>query len=160
MNIRVRNELLIYQRTTQGMMTQWFPAFEEFQDTEVIKQAMSASFFWDKDWILLVDYLEKCATITADYYVALLDKLKQQLVSKHRGKLSKGILFLQGIVAAHKAAITHKKLADLHFEVLKHPTNSPDLAPSDYYLFSDLEKHLKRRKFSSIAEATSTADGW
>jgi hypothetical protein len=62
---------------------------------------------------LLVDYLEKCASITAKYYSALLDKLKQQLVSK----LSKGILFLKDNAAPHKVAITHQKLADLHFEV-------------------------------------------
>jgi hypothetical protein len=31
-------------------------------------------------------------TITAKYYVALLDKLKQLLVSKHRSKLFKGII--------------------------------------------------------------------
>jgi hypothetical protein len=50
---------------------------------------MLASVFWVKDGILLVDYLEKGATITAEYYVALLDKMKQQLVSKRPGKLSK-----------------------------------------------------------------------
>jgi hypothetical protein len=50
-----------------------------------------ASVFWDKDGIFLVDYLEKGENITAKYYVALLDKLKQQLVSKRRGKLSKEI---------------------------------------------------------------------
>jgi hypothetical protein len=43
-----------------------------------------ASVLKDKDDILLVDYLEMGATITARYCVALLDKLKQQLVSKHR----------------------------------------------------------------------------
>jgi hypothetical protein len=48
-----------------------------------------ASVFWDKDEILLLDYLEKGAKITAKYYIALLDKPKQQLVSKRRGKLSK-----------------------------------------------------------------------
>jgi histone-lysine N-methyltransferase SETMAR len=85
--------------------------------------------------------------------------LKQQLVSKRRGKLSKGILFLQDNAAPHKAAITHHKLADLHFEILKHPTYSPDLAPSDYYLFPNLKKHLDGRKFSSIEEALA-ADGW
>jgi histone-lysine N-methyltransferase SETMAR len=61
--------------------------------------------------------------------------------------------------AAHKAAITHQKLADLHFEVLKHLAYTPDLAPSDYYLFPNLKKHLKGRKFSSIQEAVSAADG-
>jgi hypothetical protein len=46
-----------------------------------------ASVFWDKDGILVVDYLEKGATITAKFYIALLDRLKQQLVSKCRSKL-------------------------------------------------------------------------
>jgi hypothetical protein len=36
-----------------------------------------AFVFWDKDGILLIDYLENGATITVEYYVALLDKLKQ-----------------------------------------------------------------------------------
>jgi hypothetical protein len=67
--------------------------------------------------------------------------------------LSEAILFLQD-----KAAITNQKLADLHFEVLKHPAYSSDLAPLDYYLFSNLKKHLKDRKFSSIEEATLAAD--
>jgi hypothetical protein len=42
---------------------------------------MLASVFWDKDGILHVDDLRNGATITANYYVAFLDKLKQQLVS-------------------------------------------------------------------------------
>jgi hypothetical protein len=46
-----------------------------------------ASVFWDKDRILPVGYLEKGATITVKYCIALLDKLKQQLVSIRRGKL-------------------------------------------------------------------------
>jgi hypothetical protein len=53
-----------------------------------LKMNASWSVFRDKNGILLIDYLEKGATITAKYYVALLDKLKQQLVSKRREKLS------------------------------------------------------------------------
>jgi histone-lysine N-methyltransferase SETMAR len=109
-----------------------------------------ASVFWDKDGIWVVDYLEKGATITAKYYVARLHKLMQQLFSKRRGKLSKVIWFLQEDATPHKAAITHQKLADLHFEILKLPAYSPYLAPSDYYLFPN----LKGRKFSSTEEAT------
>jgi hypothetical protein len=65
-------------------------------------------------------------------YIALLDEMKQQLVSKRRGKFSNGLLFHQNNAAPHKAAITHQKLADLHFEVLKHLACSPDLASLDY----------------------------
>jgi histone-lysine N-methyltransferase SETMAR len=72
----------------------------------------------------------------------------------------KGILFLQGNAALHIAAIMHQKLADLHFEVLKHPAYSPDLAPMDYYLFPNLKKHLMGRKFLSAEKAILAADGW
>jgi hypothetical protein len=82
------------------------------------------------------------------------------VVSKHRGKLSKRILFLQDSAAAHKAAITHQKLAGLYFEFLKHSAYSPDLVSSDYCLFPNLKKHLKGRTFSNIEEAKLAADGW
>jgi hypothetical protein len=47
-------------------------------------------------------------------------------------------------------------LANLHFEILKHAAYSPDLDPSDYYLFPN----LKGIKFLSTEETTSAADGW
>jgi histone-lysine N-methyltransferase SETMAR len=53
-------------------------------------------------------------------------------------RLSKGIFTLQDNAAPHKAAITHQKLANLHFEVLKHPAYSPDVAHSEYYIFPNL----------------------
>jgi hypothetical protein len=93
------------------------------------------SVFWDKDGILLVDYVEKGATIMAKYCVALINKLKQQLVSK----LLSAIMFLQDNAAPHKAAITHHKLADLHIGVLK---------------------HFEGREFSSTEETTLAADRW
>jgi hypothetical protein len=54
-----------------------------------------ASVFWDKNGLLLVDYLENGATIMAKYCVALIDKQKQQLVSKRRGKFRKESCFFK-----------------------------------------------------------------
>jgi transposase len=99
--------------------------------------------------------MEKGVVMTAEYCVALLDKLNQQLVSKRRDKLWKGILLLQDNAAHHKAAITHQKLGDLHFEVLEPPACSPGLAPSDYCLSPNLKKQS-----SSTEEGTLAADGW
>jgi hypothetical protein len=56
---------------------------------------MSASFFQDKDRILLVDNLEKVATIMA---VALLDILKQKLVSTIQASIQKGSCFLKAML--------------------------------------------------------------
>jgi hypothetical protein len=73
---------------------------------------------------LVTDYLEKGAMIMTKYYIAFLDKLKQQLVSKHRGKLWKGILSFQDNVAPLRAAIAHQKLANLLCEFVKHPAQT------------------------------------
>jgi hypothetical protein len=56
------------------------------------------SVFWDKDGILFADYLKR----GAKYYIALLDKLKKQLVSKHQGKLSNESCFFKTMLPLRK----------------------------------------------------------
>jgi hypothetical protein len=121
------------------METELFLASKEVK-AQKSSSKLLASIFREKDTILLVDYLEKVVTITGKYNVALLDKLKQQLVSKLQGKLSKGIVLLQENAAPHKATIIPHKLAYLHTEVLKHQTYSPDMAPSDYTWLSTYDR--------------------
>ena len=76
------------------------------------------------------------------------------------GKVTKGVLFLHDNAPAHRALATRKKLAYLGFQCLDHPPYSPDLATSDYHLFPGLKKQLKRRHFSSDAEAIAAAETW
>ena len=52
-----------------------------------------ASIFWDKDGILLIDYLPKGQTINAEYYSSLLVQLKDILMEKRLWKVIKGALF-------------------------------------------------------------------
>jgi histone-lysine N-methyltransferase SETMAR len=65
------------------------------------------------------------------------------LKEKHRGKFTKGVLFLHDNAPAHQAHATQNKLAYLEFQCLDHPSYSPDLAPSNYHLFLGLKKQLK-----------------
>jgi histone-lysine N-methyltransferase SETMAR len=48
------------------------------------------------------------------------------------------------------------KLRDLHYQLLEHPHYSPDLAPSDFYLFPK----LAGQRFSSKQEATAAVEGY
>jgi len=86
--------------------------------------------------------------------------MKDILKEKRRWNFTKGVLFLHDSAPAHRAIATQKKLAYLGFQCFDHPLNSPDLAPSDYHLFSGLKKQLKVRHFSSDAEVTATAETW
>lgn len=44
---------------------------------------------------------------------------------------------------ALSAAQTQATIRELGFEVLPHPPYSPDLAPSDYWLFGEMAKQLR-----------------
>jgi len=76
------------------------------------------------------------------------------------GKVIKWVLFLHNNAPAHRALATQKKLAYLAFQCLDHPPYSPDLALSDYHLFSRMIKQLNVRHFSSDAEVIATAETW
>jgi histone-lysine N-methyltransferase SETMAR len=50
------------------------------------------------------------------------------------------------------------KLRDLHYELLEHPPSSPDLAPSDIYLFPKRKLFLAGQRFSSNQEVIAVVE--
>ena len=52
------------------------------------------------------------------------------------------------------------KLRDLHYELLKHPPYSPDLAPSDFYLFPKFKLFLAGQRFFLTQEAIEAVVGY
>ena len=69
-------------------------------------------------------------------------------------------LFQQDNAAVHKSMKTMVKLNDLRFELLPHPPYSPDLAPSDSYLFADLKKMLQGKRFNSDDEVIAATEAY
>ena len=55
--------------------------------------------------------------------------------------VTKGVLFLHDNAPAHRTLATQKKLAYPDVQCLDHPPCSPDLAPSDYHLFSGIKSN-------------------
>jgi histone-lysine N-methyltransferase SETMAR len=51
-----------------------------------------------------------------------------------------------------------EKLRDLHNELLEHPSYSPDLAPSDFYLFPKHKLFLAGQRFSSNEETIAAVE--
>lgn len=119
-----------------------------------------ASVFWDANGILLVDYLEKGRTINSEYYCALLDKLRAAIDEKRPSTKRKKILFLQDNAPCHASHLTTSKILSLHFELLPHPPYSPDLAPSDYFLFPNLKKHLSGKKYETNDELIAETEAY
>jgi histone-lysine N-methyltransferase SETMAR len=51
-----------------------------------------------------------------------------------------------------------EKLRDLYYALLEYPPYSPDLAPSDFYLFPILKLFLAGQRFSSNQDAIAAVE--
>ena len=60
----------------------------------------------------------------------------------------KGVIFHQDNATPHTSLATRQTLLRLGWEVMLHPPYSPDLAPSDYYLFRSLQNSLNGKTFN------------
>ena len=58
----------------------------------------------------------------------------------------------------HVAKDVKKCLEDLKWEVLPHPPYSPDLEPSDYYLFRSMQHDLTDQHFRNFDEVKNWTD--
>ena len=71
-----------------------------------------------------------------------------------------GVLLLHDNAPMHRSQIAAAVIRTCGFEQLDHPPYSPDLAPSDYYLFANLKKELRGRRFLSDKEVTDYVTEW
>ena len=119
-------------------------------------EKVMASVFWDAKGIVFIDYLQKGKTINGEYYAKLLRELRQVIKSKRPGKLTKGVLLHQDNAPAHKSLVAMSAVQDCGFELIDHPPYSPDLPPSNYFLFPNLKKHLAGKWYKSDDDVIST----
>jgi hypothetical protein len=71
---------------------------------------------WDKDGILLIDYLPKGQTINAENYSSLLVQLKEIFKEIHHGNITNVVLFLHDNTPTPWALATQKILNYLGFQ--------------------------------------------
>ena len=79
---------------------------------------------------------------------------------KRQGKLSKGILLQQDNARVHTCKIAMDAVKRNGYEVIPHPAYSPDLAPSDYFLFPNLKKDICGCHFQSNEEVVAAVEEW
>jgi hypothetical protein len=56
--------------------------------------------------------------------------------------------------------VVKEHLEQQKWEVLSHPPYSPDLAPSDYYLFRSMASGLASQRFQNFAEVQNWVANW
>ena len=93
--------------------------------------------------VIMIGYLEQGSTINSAYYAGKLRRLSQKIARKRRGKLTRGVLLLQDNAPAHTSQVAMTAATGCGLEIRPHPPYSPDIAPSDFYLFPKLKSHLR-----------------
>ena len=136
-----------------------FPRPKKFKTQSSAGKVMS-TVFWDAQGVIMLDLVAKKSTITGAHYANLLDSLRIVIREKRRGKLSKGILLQQDNARVHTCKIAMDAVEQNGYELIPHPAYSPDLAPSDYFLFPNLKKDIRGRHFRSNEEVVAPVEEW
>ncbi|GBL90856.1 Mariner Mos1 transposase [Araneus ventricosus] len=129
------------------------------------RQTLSArklmvTVFWDAQGILLIEFMTRGTTINSEVYCRTLKKLKRAIQNKCRGLLSSRVVLLHDNVRSHTAVRTGEVLRKFKWDVFQHPPYSPDLAPSDFHLFTAMKKWLGREHFADDEELKNAVTHW
>ncbi|XGW09063.1 hypothetical protein V3C99_011401 [Haemonchus contortus] len=108
------------------------------------------SCWWSRKGMEHWELLEKGQTINATMYVEQLQKLKAH-IDRTRGKNAE-VYFHHDNARPHTAKATQAELEKYDWVVIPQAPYSPDLAPSDYWLFSHLQRSLNGKKFETKDE--------
>lgn len=117
-----------------------------------------ASVFWDARGIIFIDYVENDKT--GPSYSSLLDRLKSEIAEKRPHLMMEKIFYHHDNTPAHSSLDAQAKLSAVGFELVPQPPDSPDLAPSNFYLFPNLKKWLTGQRFYSTEELIAETNAY
>ena len=126
--------------------------------TQPAADKVMATVFWDAKGVIMLDFLPKKSTISGMYYANLLDQLRTAIREKRRGKISKGVLLQQDNARFPPCKVAMDAVERNGYELIPHPAFSPDLAPSDFFLFPNLNKDIRGLHFRSDEEVVTAVE--
>jgi hypothetical protein len=76
------------------------------------------------------------------------------------GMLTDGVVLLQDNARPHTAARTNALIKLFNWEIFDHPSYSPYLVPSDYYLFTKMKFWLGTQRFHANEGLMDGVNNW
>lgn len=114
---------------------------------------LMVTVWWTARGIVHFSFLPRGKTINKWVYCDQLTEMDEQLRKKQPSLINRhGVILLHDNAKPHVAGVTLKHISALGYEILPHPPYSPDLSPTDYHLFRDLDNHLRGRVFENDDE--------
>ena len=150
-----------YEPENKAQSRQWVrpgsPRPKNFKTQPPAGKVM-ATVFWDAKGVIMLDFLPKRSTITGVSCANLLDQLRTAIREKRRGKLS--VLLQQDTARVPTCKVAIDAVERNGYELIPHPAYSPDLAPSDFFLFPNLKKDIRGLHIRSDEEVVTAVEEW
>lgn len=158
------DEIWIYWESDRSYHNRsWFGSGDmpttSIRPTRMTNKKFLASVFWDSKGLLLFDVLPPNVTLNSEIYCGQIEKLEDAIQSKRR-RPCKDHYFLQDNARPHIATTSINKLKELGFNILSHPPYSPDLSPSDFYLFHPMKSSIRNRTFNNSVDIQNELEQW
>jgi histone-lysine N-methyltransferase SETMAR len=120
------------------------------------------SIWWDQIGVVYYELLKPKETIDGPLYRLQLFRLRKALEEKRPEYAERHdkIILQHDNARPHVCKVVQTALKTIGWEVLSHPPYSPDLAPSDYYLFRSMSHGLADQHFSNYEEVKKWLDDW
>ena len=97
------------------------------------------------------EFVPEGQTVTGSFYLSVLERLWKRIRHVRPEYSAPGSWFLlHDNALVHRAVAVQEFLARKHVCMLHHPPYSPDLSPSDYFLFPKLKLPLKGCLFEDV----------
>ena len=109
--------------------------------------------FFDQKVIVHKEFVPPGQRVNAALYVEVLKRLRENARRKRPDQWRNNTWLLHHDYAPpHAALLTRRFLTDNNMTMVPHPPYSPDLAPSDLFLFPKLKMKFKGRRFQRLEE--------
>ena len=118
--------------------------------------------WWDQQGMVYYELLKPGETVNAHRYHQQMMKLRRAINDKrpeYQLRHDK-LIFQHDNAPAHNSLLVRNYLGALNWEILAHPPYLPDLAPSDYYLFSSMSHALAEQHFANYEEVENWVTDW
>lgn len=99
--------------------------------------------WWDCKGLIHHELLPTGQGLNSDIYCQQLFRLKAAIEEKRPELVNRdSVLFHMDNARPYMSVLARRMIREFGWEVLPHPPSSPDMAPSDYYMFYLMQSHL------------------
>ena len=141
----------------------WFRRFKDgdFNIDDLLREGRSKiCIWWNQGGVIYYELLKPNEIITGERYRTQLMRLSRSLREKRPQyeQRHEKVILQHDNARPHVAKPVKTYLETLKWEVPPHPPYSPDIAPSDYYLFRSMAHGLADQQFHSYEDISKWLD--